>query len=64
MNTAVSAFLSRHNFVRHVDVNVVAESILDDMNRGLRQEKADEDMIPTWCLSLPLAKIQASLSDI
>lgn len=50
MNTAVSAFLSRHNFVRHVDVNVVAEAILDDMNRGLRQEKADEDMIPTWCL--------------
>ncbi len=50
MNNAVSAFLSKHNFVRHVDVNTVAESILDDMNRGLRQEKSDEDMIPTWCL--------------
>lgn len=50
MNTAVSAFLARHNFVKHVDVNFVAESILDDMNRGLRQEKSDEDMIPTWCL--------------
>ena len=43
MNSAVSAFLSRHNFVRHVDVNVLAESILDDMNRGLRKEKSDED---------------------
>lgn len=50
MNNAVSAFLSKHNFVRHVDINTVAESILDDMNRGLRQEKSDEDMIPTWCL--------------
>lgn len=50
MNTAVSAFLSRHNFVRHIDVNFVAESILDDMNRGLCGKKADEDMIPTWCL--------------
>lgn len=50
MNTAVSAFLSRHNFVRHVNVNTVIDSILDDMNRGLRQEKSDEDMIPTWCL--------------
>ena len=50
MNSAVSAFLSRHNFVRHVDVNVLAESILDDMNRGLRKEKSDEDMITTWCL--------------
>lgn len=50
MNPAVSAFLSKHNFVRHVDVNVVAESILDDMNRGLNGKKSDEDMIPTWCL--------------
>lgn len=50
MNTTVSAFLSRHNFVRHIDVNFVAESILDDMNRGLSGKKSDEDMIPTWCL--------------
>ena len=50
MNTVVSAFLSRHNFVRHVDINTVAESILADMNRGLCGKKADEDMIPTWCL--------------
>lgn len=50
MNQAVSAFLSKHNFVRHLDVEVVAESILDDMNRGLTGKKSDEDMIPTWCL--------------
>ena len=50
MNNAVSAFLSKHNFVRHVDVNTVTESILNDMNKGLRKEPSDEDMIPTWCL--------------
>ena len=56
MNNAVSAFLSSHNFVRHVDVNTVAESILDDMNRGLNGLKSDEDMIPTWCMP-PKAKV-------
>lgn len=50
MNASVSAFLSRHNFVRHIDVNFVAESILDDMNRGLCGKESDEDMIQTWCL--------------
>ena len=50
MNNAVSAFLSKHNFVRHVDVNTVTESILNDMNKGLKKEPSDEDMIPTWCL--------------
>ena len=50
MSRKVSAFLSRHNFVRHIDVNVLAESILDDMNRGLTGLESDEDMIPTWCL--------------
>lgn len=56
MNNAVSAFLSSHNFVRHVDVNTVAESILDDMNRGLKGLKSDEDMIPTWCMP-PKSKV-------
>lgn len=56
MNNAVSAFLSSHNFVRHVDVNTVAESILDDMNRGLNGLKSDEDMIPTWCMP-PKSKV-------
>ncbi|MFA6856394.1 MAG: hexokinase [Treponema sp.] len=48
MNQSVSAFLSKHNFVRHVDIDTVVDSILNDMNRGLRGEKADEDMIRTW----------------
>ena len=56
MNNAVRAFLSSHNFVRHVDVNTVAESILDDMNRGLNGLKSDEDMIPTWCMP-PKSKV-------
>ena len=39
MNTTVSSFLSRHNFVNHVDVLSVAQAILDDMRLGLRGEK-------------------------
>ncbi|MGP1458675.1 MAG: hexokinase [Treponema sp.] len=50
MSTAVSAFLLKHNFVRHLDVEVLAEAILDDMNKGLMGLEADQDMIPTWCL--------------
>ena len=48
MNTTVSSFLSRHNFVNHVDVLSVAQAILDDMRLGLRGEKADQDMIKTF----------------
>lgn len=62
MNNAVSAFLSKHNFIRHLDVNTVAESILDDMNKGLRKEKSYEDMIPTF--SLPPAEKACSKSVI
>ena len=50
MNRTVSAFLSRHNFVRHLDVDTLTESILEDMNRGLLGLNADEDMIPTRLL--------------
>ena len=49
MNTTVSSFLSRHNFVNHVDVLSVAQAILDDMRKGLRLEKANQDMIRTFC---------------
>lgn len=49
MNNSVAAFLSRHNFVNHVDVLTVAQAILDDMRKGLKKEKADEDMIRTFC---------------
>ena len=50
MNAAVAAFFSRHNFVCHADVATIAKSILDDMNKGLRKEKSDEDMIQTYSL--------------
>ena len=49
MNSSVSSFLSRHNFVNHVDVLSVAQAILDDMHKGLKKEKADQDMIRTFC---------------
>ena len=49
MNNQVSAFLSAHNFVNHVDVLTVAQAILDDMKKGLRKEGADQDMIRTFC---------------
>lgn len=49
MNTSVSSFLAKHNFVNHVDILSVADGILDDMKKGLRKEKADQDMIRTFC---------------
>jgi len=49
MNSSVSSFLSKHNFVNHVDVLSVAQAILDDMHKGLKKEKADQDMIRTFC---------------
>ena len=49
MNNQVSAFLSAHNFVNHVDVLTVAQAILSDMRKGLKKEGADEDMIRTFC---------------
>lgn len=49
MNTSVSSFLARHNFVSHVDVLSVAYGILDDMRLGLKGQKSDQDMIKTYC---------------
>lgn len=49
MDTCVSSFLARHNFTVHADVLSVAQAILDDMNKGLKKEAADEDMIRTFC---------------
>ena len=49
MNTSVSSFLSKHNFVNHVDIWSSAQAILDDMKKGLKKEKADQDMIRTFC---------------
>jgi len=49
MNTTVSSFLMKHNFVNHIDVLSLAQGILDDMKRGLKKEPADQDMIRTFC---------------
>ena len=49
MNTTVSSFLMKHNFVNHIDVLSLAQGILDDMRKGLRKEPADQDMIRTFC---------------
>ena len=49
MNTTVSAFLMKHNFVNHIDVLSLAQGILDDMRRGLKKQGSDQDMIRTFC---------------
>ncbi len=49
MNTTVSAFLMKHNFVNHIDVLSLAKGILDDMRKGLKKQPADQDMIRTFC---------------
>ena len=49
MNTTVSSFLMKHNFVNHIDVLALAQGILDDMRRGLKREPSDQDMIRTFC---------------
>ena len=50
MKAAVASFFTRHNFVCHENVNVLASAIFDDMNNGLAGKKSDEDMIKTYCL--------------
>ncbi len=49
MNSSVSSFLARHNFVNHVDILSTAQAIRDDMIKGLKKEKANQDMIQTFC---------------
>lgn len=51
MNSSVSSFLARHNFVNHVDVLSVAQAILDDMHIGLKTagKESNQDMIRTFC---------------
>ena len=48
MNRAVSAFLAKHNFVRHVDIDSAVDALLHDMNAGLRGQKSYQDMIRTY----------------
>ena len=49
MNTAVAAFLGRHNFPVNQDIDSVVDALLFDMNEGLCGRKAGEDMIRTFC---------------
>ncbi len=48
MNKAVAAFLGKHNFPVHQDINSVIDALLNDMHEGLAGRKADEDMIKTF----------------
>ncbi|MCQ2610209.1 MAG: hexokinase [Treponema sp.] len=50
MTNAVSAFLAKHNFVNHADVNSIADALLYDMNLGINSKPSEEDMIRTWTL--------------
>lgn len=50
MNPAIASFFTRHNFVCHEDVNVLASALFADMNNGLAGKPSDEDMIKTFCL--------------
>lgn len=52
MKHSVSAFLSKHNFPLHTDINTVVEAMLFDMNEGLSGRPSDEDMIRTF-MDLP-----------
>lgn len=48
MNSKVSNFLSKHNFVQHIDIDSFSQALLCDMRKGINGEKSDEDMIRTW----------------
>lgn len=48
MEKAVSFFLLRHGFARHQEISALTDALLYDMNRGLRGQSADEDMLLTW----------------
>lgn len=49
MNKSVNSFLAKHNFVQHLDILSTANAILSDMQKGLKGEKSDQDMIKTFC---------------
>ncbi|MCI5523717.1 MAG: hexokinase [Treponema sp.] len=48
MNNLAAAFLGRHNFSIHQDINSVVDGILFDMNEGLSKRKSGQDMILTY----------------
>ena len=49
MNNAAAAFLGKHNFPMHMDINTVVDAMLFDMDEGLSGRPAAEDMIRTFC---------------
>lgn len=48
MNTATAAFLAKHDFNIHADINSMIDALLFDMNEGLAGRPAAEDMIRTY----------------
>lgn len=45
----ICAFFSKHNFVRHIDVENTVSALLSDMESGLDGQKSDQPMLLTWC---------------
>lgn len=62
MNTSVAAFLGRHNFPIHQDINSVINAMLYDFDMGLKGNKIGSEMIKTWVL--PPSKTAAGKSVI
>ena len=52
MNKKIDAFLAKHNFPVHLNINAVIDALLCDMENGLTKSglKAGEEMIPTYAL--------------
>ena len=50
MNTAVAAFLGRHNFSVHQDINPIVDAMLYDFDQGLKKKKIGSEMIRTFKL--------------
>ncbi len=48
LNKAVAAFLGKHNFAVHQDVNSVIDAMLFDMDEGLKKRPSGQDMILTF----------------
>ncbi len=62
MDTAVAAFLGKHNFPVHTDINSVVDSLIFDMDSGLKGLPSGQDMIRTY--SNPPSKSPAGQSVI
>ena len=45
----ICAFFSKHNFVRHIDVENTVSALLSDIESVLDGQKSDQPMLLTWC---------------